>query len=337
MASSSTSNLFIDLHRHLDGNVRPSTILELALKHKIALDFSTIEEIEEYVYIKDKTDNLLEFLQKLDLGVSVIGSLDDCERIAYENVEDAIKQGLAHTELRFSPYYMAMTSDLPMQGVVEAVINGVTRANKAFHYDARLIGILSRTFGSEQCMSELDALLKYSNDLVAVDLAGDEKGFPARDFTAHFNKVKDHGLNITIHAGEADGPQSIWDAIKLLHAQRIGHGVAAIQDRVLMDYMAENDVGVEVCLLSNYQTGAWLDLPNHPVKHFLDVGMSAFLNTDDPGVSNNTLQSEYRLAVEQLSLNALQLDTLQNNALEQCFLSNEERSTVLQKHNTKSF
>lgn len=321
--------MLIDLHRHLDGNVRVKTILELAETYNIALPSHDIEELAQHVFVSDTTPDLMAFLRKLDIGVSVLGSLDACKRIAYENVQDAINEGLHHVELRFSPYYMSRAFQLPMMGVIEAVIDGVREANNDFAYNAKLIGILSRTFGATSCMQELEALLTQKEFISAIDLAGDEKGFPAHLFTKHFDIAKQFGMHVTVHAGEASNSDSIWDAINLLHADRIGHGVSAYKDPALMDYMANHKIGLESCILSNYQTGTWLDIATHPVGLFLDNGIEVFLNTDDPGISNNTLESEYKLAKDLIGLSASNILCLQKNAFQQAFLTDKEKDAIL--------
>jgi adenosine deaminase len=333
VVSSSSQYPLIDLHRHLDGNIRISTILRLAEKHNITLPFGDEASLKKHVFIQDKTSDLLAFLEKLDLGVSVLAALEDCEQIAYENVLDAIGEGLHHVELRFSPYYMAQAHKLPLEGVVEATVAGVKRANKEHDFNAKLIGILSRTFGVEACKQELTAILSAKSDIVALDLAGDELNYPANLFVEHFKKARDYGLHITVHAGEAASADSIWDAIHLLGANRIGHGVAAIEDEKLMSYMAYNKIGIETCILSNYQTGTWTDIKNHPVKTFLSYGIEACLNTDDPGVSNNTLQSEYDIAELELKLAEPDILQLKRNSLSQAFLSEVEKNAIKSKFN----
>lgn len=321
----------IDLHRHLDGNVRISTILTLAAKNGCKLLYNDEKALSEHILIKDKSTDLMAFLQKLDVGVSVLAHIDDCEQIAYENVIDAIQEGLSHVELRFSPYYMAQTHNLPLAGVVDAVICGVERANKEHQYNAKLIGILSRTFGVEACFEELFALLGAKSNIVALDLAGDERNYPARLFTEHFKLAREQGLQVTVHAGEADGATSIWDAIILLGATRIGHGVSAIEDESLLSYMASKKIGIETCILSNYQTGTWTNMATHPVKTFLQYGIEVCLNTDDPGVSNNTLASEYALAKSVLGLNDNAIMQLKKNALSQTFLTSAEKNAIKSK------
>ncbi len=323
-----SSQILIDLHRHLDGNVRLTTLLDLAEKNNIKLPSSDLESLASHVYIKGQTSSLLSFLEKLDYGVSVIATLDDCKRIAYENVIDAVLEGLQHTELRFSPYYMAKSHNLPLYGVVEAVIDGVETANREANYNAKLIGILSRTFGVDACNAELGAILGHKENIVALDLAGDELGFPADLFQSHFNRARDAGLNITVHAGEADGPESVYNAISLLGATRIGHAVNAYKDPMLMEFMAKNKIGIETCLLSNYQTHTVLNLKEHPLPIFLEYDIPVCLNTDDPGISNNTLVSEYSLAKEILGLKDEEICRLQANSIEMAFLSEEEKKRL---------
>lgn len=319
----------VDLHRHLDGNIRLTSILDFASQHGFPLPANNVNTLSNFVHIQDQTSDLLAFLKKVDIGVSMLGSIDNCRRIAYENVIDAISEGLDHVELRFSPYYMAHTHKLPLNEVVEAVVEAVESANKEYQYNAKLIGILSRSFGVKACHKELNAILGASTStIVGLDLAGDEKNYPAKLFTEHFTKARDAGLQITVHAGEADGPNSIWDAIHLLGATRIGHGVAAIEDEQLLEYMARNQIGIESCILSNYQTGTWTNIASHPVKIFLEQGIPVCLNTDDPGVSNNTLKSEYALAEDEVHLTEIQLRKLKSNALDQAFLSENERNAI---------
>ncbi|MFC3121792.1 adenosine deaminase [Agaribacter flavus] len=319
----------LDLHRHLDGNIRPSTILDIASKKGLPLARHSLQTLQDLIFIKDKTSDLLAFLQKLDYGVSILTSAEDCYRVAYENVEDAYNEGLAYVELRFSPYYMAISHQLAMHEVIDAVISGVAAGERDFSIKANLIGILSRSFGATNCMNELEAILSRKNNFVAVDLAGDEKAFPAKLFASHFERVRDAGLAATVHAGEADGAQSIWDAIKYLGASRIGHGVAAIDDDALMGYLAEHKIGIEACLTSNYQTGAWSDLPSHPLRTFLAKGIPVSLHTDDPGVSNITLRDEFKLAQSLFNLSCAEVEQLKLNAIEQAFLSDGDKQDLL--------
>ena len=319
----------VDLHRHLDGNIRPKTIWQLAQKNNIKLPADNFESFLPHVQITDSEADLIAFLKKLDWGVGVLKSLDDVVRIGYENVEDAFNANIDYAELRFSPYYIAMTHNLPIEGVVEAIIEGVNKGKEKFSTKTNLIGILSRTFGVEHCQSELNALLAYKDNLVAVDLAGDEYNFPGSLFDNHFKQVKDAGLNVSVHAGEAAGPESVWHAIKTLGATRIGHGVACAKDQQLMDYMRDHQISIESCLTSNYQTGTIQNLAVHPVKTFIANDLLVCLNTDDPAVENIELAGEYQLASEVLQLSEAQITQLQRNAIQMSFLSESEKKALM--------
>ncbi|EHF5011109.1 adenosine deaminase, partial [Enterobacter hormaechei] len=150
-----------DIHRHLDGNIRAQTILDLGRQFNLTLPAETLETLIPHVQVTSNEPDLVSFLSKLDWGVKMLASLDACRRVAFENIEDAARNGLHYVELRFSPGYMAMTHSLPVAGVVEAVIEGVREGCKTFDVQARLIGIMSRTFGEAACLQELEALLAH--------------------------------------------------------------------------------------------------------------------------------------------------------------------------------
>ncbi|QUI69320.1 adenosine deaminase [Pseudoalteromonas sp. M8] len=321
----------LDLHRHLDGNVRATTILELGQQFNMDLPATDLEGLRPHVQVLDNAPNLMAFLEKLDWGVKVLGDYDACRRIAIENVADAVAQGIDYTELRFSPYYMAKTHNLHPQGVVEAVVDGVQSAVKGQDIKVNLIGIMSRTFGVEKCQYELDALLAFKEQLVAIDLAGDELGFPGELFIEHYKQVRDAYLGVTVHAGEAEGAVSIWQAIKELGATRIGHGVKAIHDPALMDYLRDNRIGIESCLTSNIQTSTVESLTTHPLKAFLDHGVLATINTDDPAVQGIELDNEYSHAAAAAGLDFSDIHKAQRNAVEIAFLSEADKKALLAK------
>ncbi len=150
-----------DIHRHLDGNIRAQTILDLGRQFNLTLPAQTLESLIPHVQVTSNEPDLVSFLSKLDWGVKMLASLDACRRVAFENIEDAARNGLHYVELRFSPGYMAMTHGLPVAGVVEAVIEGVREGCKTYDVQARLIGIMSRTFGEAACLQELEALLAH--------------------------------------------------------------------------------------------------------------------------------------------------------------------------------
>ncbi len=322
---------FIDLHRHLDGNVRLRTILELADQHGIPLPAWDEEGLRPFVQVTEPQPGVMAFLEKFRYMVGVLADYDACRRVAYENVLDARREGLDYVELRFSPLFMAQPHQLDPQGVVEAVIDGVETGRQETAMKVNLIGILSRTYGQQLAWRELEALLAFADKLVAIDLAGDEANYPGEWFTEHLQRTRQHGLHLTVHAGESAGPQSVWQAVQELGAERLGHAVHAIEDPRLMDFLAEKGVGIEVNLTSNVQTSTVSGYAAHPVRQFLERGLLATLNTDDPGISGIDLRYEYEVAAPSAGLSPDQILQAQRNALQIAFLSNEEKQELIDR------
>jgi adenosine deaminase len=320
---------FIDLHRHLDGNVRLQTILDLGRKHNVRLPGDTIETLRPHVQVTGVMPDLVTWLNKLHWMIAVLGDYDACRRIARENVEDARAEGIDYLELRFSPYFMAGPNRLNPAKVVEAVVAGIGEGRAKTGLKVNLIGILSRTFGAAACKIELEALLTQRSHLVALDLAGDEKNFPAELFTEHFQRGRDAGWAITVHAGEAGGAPSVWAALRELGATRIGHGIRAIDDPALLDHLAAHRIGLEVNLTSNVQTNTVPSLAAHPLKQFLARGLLATINTDDPVISGIDLRHEFEVAAPAAGLTPAQIAQAQRNALEIAFLGPAEKAALL--------
>jgi adenosine deaminase len=319
----------IDLHRHLDGSVRLETMLELARQHRVKLPGDTLEALRPHVQIQGAVGDLMAFLAKLDWMIAVLGDYDACRRVARENVEDAKAEGIDYLELRFSPYFMSRPHGLDPAMVTGAIIEGVAEGSRSTGVKVKLIGILSRTFGAAACMEELEALLVHREYLVALDLAGDEKNYPAGLFVDHFKRGRDAGWAVTVHAGEAGGAPSVWAALRELGATRIGHCVRAVDDPKLMDYLAEHRIGIEANLTSNVQTNTVPNLSAHPLRQFLQRGLLATINTDDPGISGIDLRHEFEVAAPAAGLSAAEIAQTQRNALEIAFLSPAEKAELI--------
>jgi adenosine deaminase len=326
----------IELHRHLDGNVRLETILDLGLKHNLPLPAKNLDGLRPFVQVTEAKPDILAYFAKFEWLVRVMVDYDAVRRIAYENVEDAKKEGIDYIELRFSPWFMSEKNHLNPVGVVEAVIDGVKIGSRDFGIKTNLIGILSRTYGPETCKKELEALLTHKLDIVALDLAGDEIHFGGDLFVEHFRAARNAGWHSDPHAGEVSGPASIWQAINELGAERLGHAVHAIEDPKLMDYLAEHRIGVESNLTSNVQTSTVKDYPDHPIKLFLNHGILATLNSDDPGISAHFLRYEYENAAPAAGLTPDLIHQSQRNALEVAFISQEEKNALFEKKQSNS-
>ncbi len=321
----------VELHRHLDGSVRLETIIDLARHHNIELPGTTVEEIRPHVQVTEPQPGLMAFIAKMLWATRMLADGEACRRVARENVEDAKREGIDYIELRFSPYFMAEPHQLEMAEVIEGVVAGIAEGVEATGVRVNLIGILSRTYGAEICHLELEALLAYRQHFVALDLAGDEANYPAPLFVDHFKKGRDAGWRITVHAGEAGGPQSVWDAIQLLGAERIGHGVRALEDAKLTDYLLEKRVPIEANLTSNVHTSTVADFNSHPLRDMLARGLVCSINTDDPGVSGIDLHHEFEVAAPAAGLTRDQIRQAQINALETAFLSAEEKKVLREK------
>jgi adenosine deaminase len=317
-----------DLHRHIEGNVRLETILDLGRRYGLPLPAWDAEGLRPHTRVTEPQPGVMAFIARFKWMTGVMVEAEAIRRIARESVEDVRREGIDYAELRFSPWFMAEPHGLDPAAVVEAVVDGVTAGARASGVRVNLIGILSRTYGPEVARRELDALLRYREHIVALDLAGDEVGQPGTRFVEHFRRARDAGWRVTAHAGEAAGPESIWQAIRELGATRIGHAVHATEDPALLDYMAGHRIGIEANLTSNVQTSTVPDYASHPLRRFLERGLLATINTDDPGISGIDLAHEYRVAAPAAGLTPGQIRQAQKNALEIAFLPEEERAAL---------
>ena len=322
---------FIDLHRHLDGNIRLETILNLGRKHNLPLPSFDLEGLRPHVQVTTPQPGVMAFISKFKWMVGILVDYDACRRVAYENVIDACNEGIDYIELRFSPWFMAEPFELDSSGVVEAIVEGVQQGREETGILVNLIGIISRTYGVKIGWKELEALLSHRDHFVGLDLAGDEVNFPAELFEEHFKKGRDAGWQITVHAGESDGPESVWQALETLGATRIGHALSIEDDPKLREYILENKIGIEANLTSNLQTTSVLDLILHPLKSWLEQGLLATINTDDPGISGINLSHEYEVAAPAAGLGEKLIFTAQKNSLDISFLSQPEKEYLLSK------
>jgi len=321
----------VELHRHLDGSIRLSTILDLGLQHNLPLPARTLEGLRPYVQVSTPQPGVMKFIEKFEWMTGVLVDYDACRRVAYENVEDAYNEGIDYIELRYSPWFMAEAHRLRPEGVVEAVTDGIRAGERNFPIKVNQLGILSRHYGPEIAMQELDAQLRFAHEFAGLDLAGDEARYPGEWYTEHFKRARDAGWHITAHAGEAAGAQSIWQAVTELGAERIGHGVHAPEDARLMDFLREKGIGIECNLTSNVQTSTVSDYPSHPLRLFLEKGILASINTDDPGISAIDLHYEYEVAAPKAGLTPEMIRQAQENALNTAFLTEAEKNALRSK------
>ncbi|HVS00401.1 MAG TPA: adenosine deaminase [Thermoanaerobaculia bacterium] len=320
----------VELHRHLDGNVRLETVLDLARQHGIPLPATTLEGLRPFVQVIGRESDLVGFIAKFALLRRVMVDYDAVRRIVRENLEDAVREGIDYIELRFSPAFMAEEHGLDTLRVAETACEALAEATGKLPVRAKLIGIISRHYGPEAGWVELEAAIRYrDHGIVALDLAGDEANFPGELFVDHFRKAREAGLHVIAHAGEAAGAESVRQAVLGLGAERIGHGVRSVEDPAVLDLLAERNIPLEVCPTSNLHTNTIPDYRSHPLPDLLRRGFRVTLNTDDPSISGIDLAHEYRIAREELGLSEEEIRKLQENALDAAFLTTEEREELL--------
>jgi adenosine deaminase len=319
----------VELHRHLDGNVRVETVLDLCRQHGLELPAWTVEELRPHVQILEREPSLVHFIAKFELLRRAMVDYDAVRRIVRENLEDAAREGIDYIELRFSPYFMGETHGLDTFGVVDAVCDALEEGRGTIPVRAKLIGIIARNYGPEIGRIELAAAIRgRERGVVALDLAGDEAHYPGELFVRHFQEAREAGLRTIAHAGEAAGAESVRQAVLGLKAERIGHGIRAIEDPAVLDLLAERRIPLEVCPTSNLHTSTVRDYRSHPLPALLRRGIRCTLSTDDPSISGLDLAHEYRVASEELGLSAAEIRRMQETAVEAAFLTPEERAEL---------
>lgn len=322
----------VDLHRHLDGNVRLETVLAIGREHGVPLPADSVEGLRPYGQVLGVAPSLMDFIAKFELLKLAFVDEAAIARIAEENIEDAFREGVDYVELRLSPAFMGERYGLDPTRVLRACCAGARAGMARWPVRAKLIGIMSRHLGEEVCARELEAAIACMGDgVVGIDLAGDEANFPGERFVGHFRRAREAGLRITVHAGEAAGPASVRQAIEGLGAERIGHGVRAIEDPALVRLIVERGICLEQCPTSNLQTSTVPSYAAHPLPALLRAGVAISLASDDPGISAIDLPHEYRVARDELGLAPGELRQLQRNGLAAAFLSDAERADLLRR------
>jgi len=302
-----------DLHRHLEGSIRPATAIAFAAR---AGTLKTPVQWRSALVAADREEGLLPYLAKIENATSLVRTLDDWRRVTAEAIIDASSDGLTVLELRFSPQFIAGMTGLDADAVIEAVSDAASSA--ALPIEVGLIGIVVRDEGPDSAVAQVRRLLRHKGALAGVDLAGNEAGYPAALFAPAFRLAAEAGLPATVHAGEAAGPRSVWDALRL-GPRRIGHGVRSAEDPRLLEHLAASGVTLEVAITSNVQTGAARSRPRHQLAALAAAGVRVALCTDNPTVSGTRLTREYEIARD--LVDAATLDVIRRNALAARFAS----------------
>lgn len=318
-----------ELHCHLDGSVRPETLLELGREYRVAMPRQTVDELRDYMLVSDAR-SLEDYLQRFEVTVSVMQTAEAIERIAYELGEDAWKDGVRYIEVRNAPI-LNSRGELSIGEALEAQIRGLERAGEDFGIIGRSIVCSLRHLPPETSLEMARLAVSYrSRGVVALDLAGGEAGFPASAHEAAFTYARQHNLAVTVHAGEGDGAASVREAVHSCGADRIGHATRLIEDAELTQYVNDRRIALEICLTSNVQTHATASYETHPLREYFDRGMNVSLNTDNRLMSGTTLTDEFVFAARHLDFTLEELSTLALNSFESSFLPWEQRMELLE-------
>jgi adenosine deaminase len=318
----------IDLHRHLEGSIRLSTLLEVGKQYHLDLPASTLDELRPHVQITAAdTNDAAHFLKKFSVLRRFFCAPDVIRRVAREAVIDAALDHIHYLELRFTPRALAGLMDFNYYEVISWVIEGIQQAQREHSITVGLIIAVNRHEGIRDAERQLQAAIQHrQHGVVGFDLCGREFGYPADSFFELFRQAGQEGLGITVHAGEWAGPRNVRDAIERIGSRRIGHGVRIIEDNSVTKLALETGTTFEVCLTSNVQSGVVYALEHHPIQDMKYLGLRTTLNTDDPSISAITLSEELALAVERLKLTIGEVQQMQLRSVEAAFLPADKRA-----------
>ncbi len=319
-----------DLHVHLDGSVRPATLLELAERYGVPMPKTDPDELAEYMHVRD-AENLVDYLKRFDITLSVMQTGDALERIAYELAEDAASENVRYMEVRYSPVLNAREG-LPLTEAVEAPVRGLRRAEQELGIRTGIIICGIRNMSPETSRDLADLTVAFKNrGVVAFDLAGAEYNYPAKKHKDAFYTVINKNMAATIHAGEAYGPESIHQALHYCKANRIGHGTRLHEDSELMQYVNDFRIPIEICLTSNVQTRAVPSFEEHPLRLYYDEGLVVTLNTDNRLMSATTVTEEYWRAHRHLNFTWEELCDIALMGFRSAFLPHAERNALVEE------
>lgn len=320
----------VELHRHLEGSLRLSTMLDIAKQHGVTVPVSMLN-LSGLVQVQDQDPmTFTNFLDKFKTLRLFYKSPDVIHRVSAEAVEDAAKDNVRYLELRFTPVALSRAEGFPLHDVMDWVISSAQEAAKKYKIKVSLIASVNRHESPE--LAEQVAWLAVDHmkhGLMGLDLAGNEAEFPSSPFYGIFKEAKQSGLHITIHAGEWGPAKNVREAIENLGAERIGHGVRVLEDDTVVSLAKEHGTTFEVCVTSNFQSGVVKEITAHPLPTMIEKGLKVTVNTDDPSISRITLANEYQIACEKLKMSSDDLKKSVIIAAQSAFLDDKEKEKLI--------
>lgn len=321
----------VELHRHLEGSLRLETLLEVARDYDLDLPSDDLETLRPYVQVmQGDSPDFVAYLEKFKWLRRFYVSPDLIARIVSECIADAAADNIKYLELRFNPVALSKLRGFALEQVVLWVAEAAERAQCDHNIKVRLILQIGRdeSIATARRIAEI-AVAAQGQGVVGLDLAGDELAYPATPFTEVFHWAREKGLHITIHAGEVGPAANIYEAVERIGAERIGHGIRAVEDPTLVPLLAERGITLEMCPTSNFHTGAIAAFSNYPLRHYLEQDVRVTINTDDPGISNTSLTDEYMLAVQHLGIDLPMIHQTILYAAAAAFLPESERHELI--------
>lgn len=323
------------LHEHLDGGLRPGTVIELAQAVAYGdLPAGDDKDLGEWFHRGANKGSLPEYLEGFAHTIAVMQTREALERVAFEFIEDMQRDGVVYAEVRFAPVFHT-AGGLTQEAVVRSVISGLRRGERKYGVRWGLIICAMRDRTDSLEAAEL-AINFRSDGVVGFDLAGEEEGHPPKRHLDAFNAAHRANFNITVHAGEAFGVESIWQALQYCGSHRLGHATRLMDDMTVVDgkvismgtlsqYVLDRRIPLECCLLSNVHTGAVPEMSEHPFRVFFDAGFRVTINTDDRLMSDTSMTKEFEVAVRAFDLSIHDLEKITINAIKSAFIHFDDR------------
>lgn len=318
-----------DLHVHLDGSVRLETIIDLAKQFNVKLPTTDLHELRKLIVCGEHTHSLEDYLRGFHIVNLVLQNKEGLRRAAYELAEDAAKENVRYMEVRYSPI-LHTHGGLKLTEISQAVIDGLKKGERDFGIQTGVIICGIRNMDPTTSLKLAELAIAFKNKgVIAFDLAGGEYNHPAKDHKEAFDLALKNNLNITIHAGEAYGPESIHQALHYCGTHRIGHGTRLVEDGDLLNYVNDHRIPMEICITSNLHTKAVLNIQSHPIDFFIDYGLRVTINTDNRTISDTTVTDEYMLAINKLGLDYATVKNVILNGFKSAFMPYKERVRLI--------
>jgi len=314
----------VELHVHLEGSIRPATLLQLAQRNGVRLPAQDEEGLRDFYRFRD-------FAHFIEVYVAITGCLrtpDDYRLIAYEFGSDCARQNIRYAEVTFTIATNTKYNGLRWQVILEGLNAGRAQARAEFGVDWGWVFDISRDDpGTQDRVIEI-ALAARDEGVVALGLGGSEAEFPSELFERTFARARQASLPRVPHTGEHAGPEDVWEALRLLYADRLGHGVRCVEDAALVEYLHERQVPLEVCPTSNVCLGVYPDYAMHPLRRLWDAGLLVTVNSDDPALFGTDLSHEYEVLVDHFSFSADELEQVSLNGLHASFLPEPDKAQL---------